>query len=46
MPRSKVRWEPGFSTTRSSREIESDAEMRLAQAMGMMITQQFCQYWD
>ena len=29
-----------------SREIESDAEMRLAQAVGMMITQQFCQYWD
>jgi hypothetical protein len=29
-----------------SREIESHAEMRLAQAVGMMITQQFCQYWD
>ena len=29
-----------------SREIESDAEMRLAQAVGMTITQQFCQYWD
>jgi len=29
-----------------SREIESDAEKRLAQAVGMMITQQFCQYWD
>ena len=29
-----------------SREIESDAEMRLAQAVGMMITQHFCQYWD
>jgi hypothetical protein len=29
-----------------SREIESDVEMRLAQAVGMMITQQFCQYWD
>jgi hypothetical protein len=29
-----------------SRDIESDAEMRLAQAVGMMITQLFCQYWD
>jgi lambda repressor-like predicted transcriptional regulator len=29
-----------------SREIESDAEIRLAQAVGMMITQQFCQYWN
>jgi hypothetical protein len=29
-----------------SREIESHAEMRLAQAVGMVITQQFCQYWD
>jgi len=29
-----------------SREIESHAEMRLAQAVGMMITQQFCHYWD
>ena len=29
-----------------SREIESHAEMRLAEAVGMMITEQFCQYWD